>query len=64
MATKEITMDTDWGARGAQLNGQQVQDFIKGQFKGLINKTEDLQGQVTNNRLEAITDEEIEQICK
>ena len=31
----EITMETDWGARGAQLTGAQVQDFIKGQLKAL-----------------------------
>lgn len=47
MAT-EITMDTDWGAKGAQLTGQQVQDFIKGQLRALIEKDTALQGQITN----------------
>lgn len=43
----EITMDTDWGAKGAQLSGQQVQDFIKGQFRSLIKAKEDLENRVT-----------------
>lgn len=43
-----ITMDTDWGAKGAQLTGQQVQDFIKGQLKALIDKDTTLQNQLQN----------------
>lgn len=43
-----ITMDTDWGAKGAQLTGQQVQDFIKGQLRALIDKDTTLQGQIQN----------------
>lgn len=38
----EITMDTDWGARGAQLTGAQVQSFIKGQLKALQAKDKEL----------------------
>ena len=34
MAT-EITMETDWGAKGAQLTGAQVQAFIKEQLTAL-----------------------------
>ena len=43
-----ITMDTDWGAKGAQLTGQQVQDFIKSQFRALIEKDTTLQNQINN----------------
>lgn len=35
MADSTITMDTDWGAKGAQLTGAQVQTFIKDQFRSL-----------------------------
>lgn len=35
MADSTITMDTDWGAKGAQLTGAQVQAFIKDQFRSL-----------------------------
>lgn len=59
----EITMDTDWGARGAQLTGQQVQDFIKGQLRSLISKDETLEQQLTSQRVEPVTDAEIEEIC-
>ena len=37
MAT-EITMETDWGAKGAQLTGAQVQAFIKEQLTALHEK--------------------------
>ena len=43
-----VTMDTDWGAKGAQLTGQQVQDFIKGQLRALIEKDTTLQNQIDN----------------
>lgn len=33
----EITLDTDWGAKGAQLTGAQVQGFIKSMFRQLLN---------------------------
>lgn len=38
----EITLDTDWGAKGAQLTGSQVQSFIKQQFRELIAKDAEL----------------------
>lgn len=38
----DITLDTDWGAKGAQLTGAQVQSFIKQQFRELINKDKTL----------------------
>lgn len=34
----QITMDTDWGAKGAQLSGAQVQTFIKSQLTDLRNE--------------------------
>lgn len=49
MATdKQITMDTDWGAKGAQLTGAQVQSFIKGQLQSLHDKDTTLQNQINN----------------
>lgn len=36
----EITMDTDWGAKGAQLTGAQVQAFIKEQLRSINLKAE------------------------
>lgn len=49
MATeKQITMDTDWGAKGAQLTGAQVQAFIKGQLQSLHDKDATLQSQLNN----------------
>lgn len=66
MATeKQITMDTDWGAKGAQLTGAQVQAFIKGQLQSLHDKDTALQEQITglntnlgnaNPQLRAATD--------
>lgn len=38
----EVTLDTDWGAKGAQLTGAQVQGFIKKQFRELIEKDKTL----------------------
>ncbi len=42
----DITLDTDWGAKGAQLTGGQVQVFIKQQFRELIAKDTTLQTNV------------------
>ncbi len=42
MPEKVLTMEDDWGAKGAQATGAQVQAFIKGQLKDLINKCESL----------------------
>lgn len=39
----DITLDTDWGAKGAQLTGAQVQAFIKQQLRELIAKDKTLQ---------------------
>lgn len=58
-----ITMDTDWGAKGAQLTGRQVQDFIKDQFRSLISKNETIEQQLTSQKIEPVTDAEIEEIC-
>ena len=57
MAT-EITMETDWGAKGAQLTGAQVQAFIKEQLTALHEKDTSLQNQINNSepRLQAATD--------
>lgn len=38
-----ITMDTDWGAKGAQLTGAQVQAFIKGELIALQNKCKEIE---------------------
>ena len=43
-----ITMETDWGAKGAQLTGKQVQDFIKGELQSLHEKDNTLQEQISN----------------
>lgn len=45
----DITLDTDWGAKGAQLNGAQVQNFIKQQFRELISKSKALQTGIDNS---------------
>lgn len=45
----EITMDTDWGARGAQLTGAQVQAFIKGELKKLQEKDDEIEKKVTGD---------------
>lgn len=42
----EITMETDWGAKGAQLTGAQVQAFIKGQLMELHEKYDEIKEQV------------------
>lgn len=39
-------MEDDWGAKGAQATGAQVQAFIKGQLQALINKDTTLQNQI------------------
>lgn len=39
----EVTLDTDWGAKGAQLTGAQIQNFIKAQFRELIAKDRELE---------------------
>lgn len=41
-------METDWGAKGAQLTGAQVQAFIKGELKSLHDKDKTLQEQISN----------------
>lgn len=43
---ESITMNTDWGAKGAQLTGAQVQAFIKAQLKSLINKSQSCQNNI------------------
>lgn len=35
MAEKDLTMEDDWGAKGAQATGAQVQKFLKDQIKSL-----------------------------
>lgn len=49
----DITLDTDWGAKGAQLTGAQVQAFLKQQLRELIAKDKTLQNDITSlsNRL-------------
>lgn len=42
----EITMETDWGAKGAQLTGAQVQAFIKNELKDLHTKYTTLDTQI------------------
>lgn len=60
-----ITLDTDWGAKGAQLTGAQVQNFIKQQFRELIYKGDSLNTKINDlsqkfteqdSLIEAITD--------
>lgn len=43
-----ITMDTDWGAKGAQLTGAEVQAFIKEQLKALMDADAALRTAVQN----------------
>lgn len=43
---KTIDINTDWGAKGAQLTGAEVQAWIKDTFQGLINKDTTLQNQI------------------
>ena len=45
----DITLDTDWGARGAQLTGAQIQAFIKQQFRDLIAKDTELAQSISGN---------------
>lgn len=61
----EVTLDTDWGAKGAQLTGAQVQAFIKQQLRELITKDKTLQGDINKlserltiqeNQVDAATD--------
>ena len=65
MAEKDLTMEDDWGAKGAQATGAQVQKFIKSQFKALHDKDTTLQNQLdslnsdlgdANPQLRAATD--------
>lgn len=58
-------LDKDWGAKGAQMTGAQVQDWIKKQIKALDDKDNTLQGQINglntnlqenNPQLQAATD--------
>lgn len=56
MAEKVLTMEDDWGAKGAQATGAQVQKFLKDQIKSLHEKDTTLQNQIdtlSNNQLEA-----------
>ena len=48
MAEKQLTMEDDWGAKGKQATGAQVQAFIKGRFTELDNKYTVLQNQLTS----------------
>lgn len=61
----DITLDTDWGAKGAQLTGAQVQAFLKQQLRELIAKDATLQKNITalsdrltiqENQVDAATD--------
>ena len=61
----DITLDTDWGAKGAQLTGAQVQAFIKQQLRALIAKDTTLQTDLSNidkrlqvqeSNIDAVTD--------
>ena len=65
MAEKDLTMEDDWGAKGAQATGAQVQKFIKSQFQALHEKDTALQKQLnslnsdpddTNPQLRVTTD--------
>ena len=56
MAEKVLTMNDDWGAKGAQATGAQVQKFIKDNFKSLQDKYNAQQAQIntlSNKQLEA-----------
>ena len=54
---KEITMDTGWGTKGAQLNGAEVEGFIKSQLKSLIEKDANLSAKI--DLLELSTSQDI-----
>lgn len=56
MAEKVLTMEDDWGAKGAQATGAQVQKFLKDQIKSLHDKDTTLQNQIntlSNKQMEA-----------
>ena len=56
MAEKDLTMEDDWGAKGAQATGSQVQKFLKSQLKSLHQEDTNLQTQIdalSNKQLEA-----------
>lgn len=57
----EISMETDWGAKGAQLTGEQVQAFIKKSFIELQDKDTELSEEV--GRLKDANDREDTQIA-
>lgn len=48
MASNVITMETDWGARGANLTGAQVQTFIKSKLIELFDKDAEQQEQINS----------------
>ena len=48
MAEKILTMEDDWGAKGAQATGTQVQKFLKDQIKSLHDKDANLQNQINS----------------
>lgn len=48
MAEKDLTMEDDWGAKGAQATGAQVQKFLKDQIKSLHDKDTNLQTQINS----------------
>lgn len=61
----EITLETDWGAKGAQLTGAQVQSFLKQQLRELIAKDKTLQANIDGlserltiqgDKIDAVTD--------
>ena len=65
MAEKDLTMEDDWGTKGAQATGAQVQKFLKDQIKSLHDKDATLQNQIDsiniaqdeiNPQLRAVTD--------
>lgn len=45
---ESITMATDWGAKGAQLTGAQVQAFLKAQLKSLLTKSQSNQNNIAS----------------
>lgn len=42
----EITIDTAWGREGSELNGEQVETFIKDQFRSLISRDTTISNQI------------------
>ena len=55
MSEKVLTMEDDWGAKGAQATGAQVQRFIKNQFQSLHDKDVTLQ-----NQIDALSNQQLE----